>query len=71
MNITPAQRNDIETALDELFMVMAPANPFDRHRVTRRYQKAIAIIRDRPAGFRKIRSDEGDRRPTPQREIEV
>lgn len=71
MNITTAERQQIETALDDLMLaVEAPGDQMAAFRARRRYLKAIAIVRDRPADVRRVRSDfGGQRRPRGQSQI--
>lgn len=58
MRLTPADRHLIEQALDALALHAADAPTA----VRRRYERAVNIVRDRPDGTRRIRSDAGQRR---------
>lgn len=76
MKITDAERAQLEQALDALYVAMkAPADhPCTRlaqqRRAAQEYVRAVSIVRDRPAGHTKVRSDFNRQRPTPQQEIQ-
>ncbi len=65
MKLNDAQRATVENALDKM-QQFVPAHERD---TVSAYTKAIAIIREKPAGMRRIRSDFNTKRPTPQMEI--
>lgn len=63
MNITTTERSALETALDELVMAIeSPGDAMARFRALRSYNRAIKIVREPPAGERRMRSDAGERR---------
>lgn len=62
MNLTPTDRSALETALDALMMaVEAPGDPMAANRAKIEYLRAIPLVRERPAGVRRLRSDAGRR----------
>lgn len=61
------ERQRIETALDRLYEI-ASENCTEQTlvEVTTLYGKAVAIVRERPAGHRRVRSDFQAKRQGPQ-----
>lgn len=57
MNLSNAERAAVEQALDELALA-ATMTP----RLSRLYERAAAIVRERPVGTRRVRSDFNGRR---------
>jgi hypothetical protein len=60
MNLSTSQTVTVEAALDELFVLVtkhAPKDTADYRSAVRRYELAAAIVRERPAGQRRQRSD--------------
>lgn len=70
MRLSEQQRELIERALDAQALCLATGQ---RPTVgeTRLYQRAIAIVRELPAGARRMRSDFLSKRPTPQTELPI
>jgi hypothetical protein len=54
VNITERQRKELETALDQMYLECGDVLSI---RAKGLYVRASAIVRDRPAGQRKVRSD--------------
>lgn len=70
MNITTNERARLETALDELAIALeAPGDAMARFRALRSYAQAIKVVREPPAGERRIRSDQGQRRAVPGQQV--
>ncbi|TAM22374.1 MAG: hypothetical protein EPN60_16915 [Nevskiaceae bacterium] len=71
MNITPAERESIEGALDAMAVLLPPTSP-EAAAARQRYLLAVAIVRELPGGSgRRVRSDAHRGRPGPQQVMEV
>jgi hypothetical protein len=71
LNITPAQRESIEGALDAMAALLPPTSPVAAA-ARQKYLRAVAIVRELPDGAgRRVRSDAHRRRPGPQQTLEV
>lgn len=68
--MTPAQRSDIETCLDRMRDELVEAGRF-RYPLEGLYLRAIRIVREVPAGTRRIRKDFGARRPGRQQGLDI
>ncbi len=66
MQITEKQRAVLEEALD---CMMLGVSMQEWPACSVKYEKAIAIVREKPAGQRRVRSDFNTKRPTPQMEL--
>jgi hypothetical protein len=64
MNITEKQRAILEHALDT-----ASEHLPERSVAQKEFARAIAIVRERPAGQRRVRSDFNQKRKTAQQEL--
>lgn len=64
MNITEAQRVELETSLDRLFY-LASKHPEYRFSDARLYEKSCAIVRE-TNGHRRLRSDFNGKKPDKQ-----
>lgn len=62
MTITPAERARLEHALDEMALALRDPEPSRVCDALLLYERCIAIVRDRPAGERRVRSDNGTSR---------
>lgn len=73
MNLTTTERQQLETALDELMIALeSPSDQMARFRAMRSYSHAIKVVRERPADVRRMRSDSGTRRvPRGQQQLPV
>jgi hypothetical protein len=73
MNITNDERELLERALDELHELCRYHcdNGPELARATGLYLRSISVVRDRPEGERRVRSDFMTKRPTPQGEMPV
>lgn len=68
--LTEGQRELLERTLDALALAAGEKDPMQRHHALRLYETAVALVRERPAGSRRIRSDfNRPRRNTAQLEI--
>ena len=63
--MTPAQRADIESALDSMAEALA-AHGLLHEPLRSRYVRAVRIVRDLPPGIRRQRSDFSGMKPEPQ-----
>lgn len=71
MNLSPAEREVIEGALDAMAVLLPPTSP-ETTAARQRYLQAVAIVRELPDGTgRRVRSDAHRRRPGPQQVLEV
>jgi hypothetical protein len=69
MNLSRRDTDVIEAALDRLFLAIDIESP-DATDARLLYQRAIAIVRDRPPGQRRIRKDyDRPRQPKGQRQL--
>lgn len=69
MRLTEAQRQLLEHALDAMRdEIFAGDRPMSK-KTKNLYLAAITVVRERPAESRKVRSDFGTSRPTPQLEV--
>lgn len=65
MVLTEPERELLERALDALALA---DHQSERHDALLLYRRAVAVVRDRPEGHRRVRSDNGTRRTGPQLE---
>ncbi len=70
MRLTEQERRLIEHGLDTLMQRIYAGTPPPIAEI-RLYERAVAIVRDRPAGIRRIRADHQTIRPTPQSEMGI
>lgn len=69
MRLTARQRALLEEALDAMRdEILSGERPMTK-KTKNLYCAAVTIVRERPAGERKARSDLGTTRPTPQLEV--
>jgi hypothetical protein len=68
MRLTDAHRELIERALDAMAL-RARCREKPTFRELRDYERAVALVRERPAGERRLRSDFNGLRSTAQTEI--
>lgn len=66
--MTPSQRADIETALDQMALIL-DEHGLMKHPVSGLYLRAIRIVRDLPPNTRRLRSDFNERHHGPQQQI--
>lgn len=68
--MTEIERQRLETALDRLYDIASEhCDEQELVEVTKHYGLAVAIVRERPEGHRRVRSDFQTNRPGPQMEI--
>jgi hypothetical protein len=64
MQISEKERAILEDALDRLFMMTDDRLSIGNVKAITIYTKALGIVRERPAGTRRVRSDAGAKRAT-------